>query len=51
MKTSDMNIIITGTNIEAACVWIDCFSKRAAFMVDTIRKLLESVRSSGFTFN
>lgn len=45
MKISDMNIVITGANGEVASVLIDYFSKRAAFVVGTIRKLSENVKT------
>ena len=44
MKTSEMNIVITGANGALASHLLEYFSMRAAFVVGTVRQLAETAR-------
>ena len=43
MKLNEMNIVITGANGMVASILIEYFSKRAAFVAGTVRKLAENI--------
>ena len=43
MKLNEMNIVITGANGVVATVLMDYFSNRAAFVVGTVRLLVENI--------
>ena len=43
MKINEMNVVITGANGAVASVLIEYFSKRAAFVVGTVRQLSKNI--------